>query len=73
MLLLLCAIAGGLPSFFAILMLQATVSFWTVETLEIVNTITDGGIEAAQYPLDIYGAWIRRFLTCLVPLGGAVY
>lgn len=72
-LLLLWAIAGGFALFFAILLLQATLSFWTVESLEIVNTLTYGGIEAAQYPLDIYANWFRKFLTFVVPLACVVY
>ena len=72
-LLLLWAVLGGVALFFAILMLQATLSFWTVESLEIANTLTYGGVEAAQYPLDIYGTWLRKFLTYVVPLGCVVY
>jgi ABC-2 type transport system permease protein len=67
------AMAGGFALFFGILLLQATLSFWTVESLEIVNTLTYGGIEAAQYPLDIYAGWFRKFLTFVVPLGCVVY
>jgi len=72
-LLLAWAVAGGLALFYGILLLQATLSFWTVESLEIVNTLTYGGIEAAQYPLDIYAAWFRRFLIFVVPLGCVIY
>ncbi len=72
-LLLVWAMAGGLALFIAILLLQATLSFWTVESLEIVNTLTYGGIEAAQYPLDIYANWFRKFLTFVVPLACVVY
>jgi ABC-2 type transport system permease protein len=71
--LVLWAVAGGFALFFGILLLQATLSFWTVESLEIVNTLTYGGIEAAQYPLDIYANWFRKFLTFVVPLGCVVY
>src|SRR5205085_3014613 len=45
-------IAGGLALFWAILILQATLAFWTVEALEVTNTLTYGGVEAGQYPLD---------------------
>jgi len=72
-LLIVWAMAGGVALFFAILLLQATLSFWTVESLEIVNTLTYGGIEAAQYPLDIYATWFRKFLTFVVPLACVVY
>jgi len=67
------AMTGGFALFFGILLLQATLSFWTVESLEIVNTLTYGGIEAAQYPLDIYANWFRKFLTFVVPLGCVIY
>jgi ABC-2 type transport system permease protein len=72
-LLLLWAVLGGFALFYGILLLQATLSFWTVESLEIVNTLTYGGIEAAQYPLDIYAAWFRKFLIFVVPLGCVIY
>ncbi len=71
--LLLWAIAGGFTLFFGILVLQATLSFWTVESLEIVNALTYGGVEAAQYPLDIYASWFRKFLIFVVPLGCVIY
>ena len=66
---LLFAVAGGAALFCGILVLQATLAFWTVESLEIANTLTYGGVEAAQYPLDIYARWFRTFLTFVVPLG----
>ena len=66
---LLFAVAGGAALFAGILVLQATLAFWTVESLEIANTLTYGGVEAAQYPLDIYAQWFRNFLTFIVPLG----
>jgi ABC-2 type transport system permease protein len=44
-----------------------------VESLEIANTLTYGGVEAAQYPLDIYGRWFRAFITFVVPLGCVSY
>jgi ABC-2 type transport system permease protein len=66
---LLFAVAGGAALFSGILVLQATLAFWTVESLEIANTLTYGGVEAAQYPLDIYARWFRNFLTFVVPLG----
>src|SRR6185503_7865928 len=59
--------------FSGILILQATLAFWTVESLEIANTLTYGGVEAAQYPLDIYTRWFRNFLTFVVPLGCVSY
>ena len=62
------AIAGGACIFIGFFVMQATMSFWTTETLEIVNTITYGGTETAQFPLEIYRPWFRRFFTFVVPL-----
>jgi ABC-2 type transport system permease protein len=67
------AIAGGVALFAGILVLQATLAFWTVESLEVVNVITYGGVQAAQYPMNIYAAWFRRLLTFGVPLACIAY
>jgi ABC-2 type transport system permease protein len=67
------AVAGGVALFAGILVLQATLAFWTVESLEIVNVLTYGGVQAAQYPLNIYAAWFRRLLTFVVPLACVAY
>ena len=71
--LLLAAIGGGVALFAGLLILQATLAFWTVESLEVANTLTYGGVEAAQYPLDIYSTWLRNFLIYGVPLGLVAY
>lgn len=69
----LAAIAGGAALFLGILVLQGTLSFWTVESLEIANVLTYGGVQAAQYPLALYAAWFRRLLTFAVPLACVAY
>ncbi len=66
--LVVAAIVGGACLFSGLLVLQATMAFWTTETLEIVNTVTYGGVETAQYPLTIYRPWFRRFFTGVIPL-----
>ena len=38
--------------FAGLFVLQATLCFWTIESLEIMNTMTYGGVETAQYPAD---------------------
>jgi len=71
--LLLASILGGAALFFGLVVLQATLAFWTTETLETMNTVTYGGVETAQYPLAIYRTWFRRFFTYVVPLAFANY
>lgn len=65
---LLGAIGGGALIFYGVLVLQATLCFFTVESLEIVNALTYGGITAAQLPLTLYPSWIRLLFTFVVPL-----
>ena len=69
----LWAMAGGVALFVGILVLQATVAFWTVESLEVMNVLTYGSVQAAQYPLNIYAAWFRRLLTFGLPLACVAY
>jgi ABC-2 type transport system permease protein len=69
----LFALAGGVALFLGILVLQGTLSFWTVESLEIANVLTYGGVQAAQYPLALYARWFRRVLTFIVPLACVAY
>jgi ABC-2 type transport system permease protein len=71
--LLLCAIAGGVALFLGLVIVQATLAFWTVESLEVANTLTFGGVTAAQYPMEIYSKWLREFFTFVVPLSCVAY
>lgn len=71
--LVLWAVFGGIALFTGLYMLQATLSFWTVDGLEIANLFTHGSMTAGQYPMNIYAAWFRRFLTFVVPLACVAY
>jgi ABC-2 type transport system permease protein len=71
--LLTFAFTGAAAFFYGLFIVQAALSFWTTESLEIMNTLTYGGTETAQYPLSIYRPWFRRFFTYVVPLGCVVY
>jgi ABC-2 type transport system permease protein len=67
------AIIGSTCLFLGLMVFQATLAFWTVESLEIMNTLTYGGAETAQYPLEIYASWFRQFFTFIVPLACVTY
>jgi ABC-2 type transport system permease protein len=67
------AIAGGVALFGGLFILQATLAFWTVESLEAVNVLTYGGEAAAEYPLNVYASWFRDFLIWGVPIGCVTY
>jgi viologen exporter family transport system permease protein len=59
--------------FYGLVICTAVLSFWTTESLEIMNTLTYGGVETAQYPMAIYQQYFRRFFTFVVPLACVTY
>ena len=69
----LWTIAGGVALFAGLMVLQGTLSFWTTESLEAMNLLTYGGVQAGQFPLSIYAGWFRNFLIFVVPLGCVAY
>ncbi len=66
-------IGSGICIFTGIFILAATLSFWTIQGMEVTNIFTDGGREMAQYPLNIYPKWVARFFTLVVPFGCVNY
>ena len=67
------AIFGGACLFIGLMVIQATIAFWTTESLELMNTMTYGGVETAQYPLPIYRSYFRKFFTYIIPLACVNY
>lgn len=72
-LLLIGSIIGGNFLFSGLIVLQATLSFWSVQSLEIVNSFTYGGVQAVQYPMSIYKPWFRKILIYIIPLATVNY
>lgn len=72
-LVILLAILGTAAVFYALFIAQATLTFWTTETLELVNITTFGGLEVGQYPMSIYNPFLRGFFTFIVPLACVAY
>jgi ABC-2 type transport system permease protein len=66
-------IVSGAIVFTAILLLGATLCFWTVETTELTNILTYGGREMLSYPLSIYNVGLQRFFLFIVPLAFCSY
>ena len=48
-------------------MIEATVSFFSVKSIEMVNILTYGGRTACQYPVDVYPNVLRFLFTYLAP------
>jgi len=60
-------IASMVCFFGGLFIVGATLSFWTVESLEVINVFTYGGTELISYPMHIYQDWIREFFTYILP------
>lgn len=70
---LMLMVISGVFIFTGIFILAATMCFWTIQGLEVVNIFTDGGREMAQYPLNIYHKWVSKFFTFVIPFGCVNY
>lgn len=70
---LVAAVATGVLIFVAIWVTVICIAFWTVEGREAANAFTYGGVTLAQYPIDIYDRWLRRFLAYIVPVAFVAY
>lgn len=64
---------GSVVLFFSILVLKASFSFWTIEGMEFMNILSDGGREVASYPISIYRKWFANIFTYVIPFGCVNY
>lgn len=48
--------------------ITASIAFWLVESREIGNSFTYGGLLAIGYPLHVFERWLRIMLTYIIPL-----
>lgn len=51
----------------------ASLCFWTVEAIEVVNIFTYGGTTMMSYPLHIYHDVLRKIFLYVVPAGLVIY
>jgi ABC-2 type transport system permease protein len=66
-------IGSGALVFVAVLLLGATLCFWTVQTTELTNIFTYGGRELLSWPLTIYPQGLQRLFLFVVPLAFGGY
>ena len=71
--LLASALLGAIVLFFGVFLLTGTITFWTVEQLEVMSIVTNGAEAAGQYPLSIYRDFFRSFLLFVIPVGAVTY
>ena len=70
---LLVSLPSAVVIFGSVWVVGACIAFWTTDGGEFTNAFTYGGTTMAQYPFDVYGAWLRRFLGYFVPLAFVCY
>ncbi len=70
---LLVMIAAATAIYAAVWVFFICIVFWSVEGNETANAFTYGGSFLAQYPVNIFGAWTRRFLAFVVPMAFVSY
>ena len=66
-------ILSAIAIFVGLAVIYATICFYTIEGLEILNIIEDGGKEMASYPMTIFSRWMRYFFTFIIPFGCVNY
>lgn len=67
------AIAAGAVIYGAVWVALATITFWIVDAIEVVNAFTYGGSFLAQYPIGIFARWLRGLVVFVIPLAFVAY
>ncbi|CAM3880400.1 ABC transporter permease [Deinococcus frigens] len=61
------SVLGMIAFFGGLFVIGGTLTFWTVESVEAMNVLTYGGRTLISYPMDIYGQFLRKTFTYLLP------
>jgi ABC-2 type transport system permease protein len=72
-LVLVMAVLSGAVIYGGLVVIGATLCFWTIKTPEIINAFTFGGTTLVSYPLNIYNRFIRAVFLSIVPVAFANY
>jgi ABC-2 type transport system permease protein len=64
---------SGMVMFVALFIFGAALCFWTVESIEVINSVTDGGNVMSSYPLPIYHEIMQRVFVFVIPLAFVSY
>jgi ABC-2 type transport system permease protein len=67
------AIVAGAVIYAAVWVALATIAFWIVDAIELVNAFTYGGSFLSQYPIGIFARWLRGVVVFVVPLAFVAY
>lgn len=70
---LVLMILGGVVIFTGLFIVYASICFFSTDGLEFMNIFTDGTREFGVYPLSIYGKYILKFYTFIIPIAMVQY
>lgn len=65
---LIITVISGAVFYMAIIIAGAAICFWTVQSAELPNMLTYGGVEALSYPISVYKEWFRDVFIYIIPL-----
>ncbi|MBN2238499.1 MAG: ABC-2 family transporter protein [Dehalococcoidales bacterium] len=71
--LLLVAVLGNVGVFTGLYVMQAAMCFWSTQSLEVMNSFTDGGVQSIQWPLPIFKRWFAMIFIFIIPLACVNY
>jgi ABC-2 type transport system permease protein len=63
----LLAIFSQVCFFGGLFITGSTITFWTVESVEVINIFTYGGSYMISHPMHIFPTSLRRFFTFIIP------
>lgn len=66
--LMLETLLGSVTLLLGLFLIEATVCFFSIRSIEMVNTLTYGGRTTCQYPIDIYPKPLRLLFTFVAPI-----
>lgn len=61
------AVVSQVCFFGGLFIIGATITFWTVESIEAINIFTYGGNYMISHPMHIFPDALRRFFTFIIP------
>ena len=70
---LVVMVVSGSLIFAGVWIAAASVAFWLIDSIEVANAFTYGGNFLAQYPVNVFASWLRRFAIFVVPLAFVAY
>lgn len=66
-------VLGATAVYVAIFIAEAATCVFTVQSGEVFNAFTYGGVEMTRYPVSIYQPWLRAIFLWWVPVGFVSY